>query len=110
MTDAPERLYFYDDWLKQNVKGRLLCGNNEYVRADIHAAALADRDALRARVEMLDAALLQYESVAADYASDCAFASDAAYDWLCDDAGQTARAALKNDPATLAEIVKGVTG
>ena len=34
-TKAPERLYFYDDWLAKNTKGKLLCGNNEYIRADL---------------------------------------------------------------------------
>jgi len=38
-SEAPERLYFYDEWLEKNAKGRLLCGNNEYIRAD-HALAL----------------------------------------------------------------------
>ena len=29
--EAPRELYFYDEWLQQNAKGRLLCGNNRYV-------------------------------------------------------------------------------
>ena len=33
--EAPSELYFYDEWLQQNAKGRMLCGNNRYVRDDI---------------------------------------------------------------------------
>ena len=32
--EAPRELYFYDEWLQQNAKGRLLCGNNRYVLCD----------------------------------------------------------------------------
>ena len=40
-TKAPERLYFYDDWLAKNTKGKLLCGNNEYIRKDVSDALIA---------------------------------------------------------------------
>ena len=40
-TKAPERLYFYDDWLEKNAKGKLLCGNNEYIRKDVSDAMVA---------------------------------------------------------------------
>ena len=33
--EAPSELYFYDEWLQQNAKGRMLCGNNRYIRADL---------------------------------------------------------------------------
>jgi hypothetical protein len=40
MTDAPESLYFYEDWLRQATKNRILCGNIKYVRADVSRAAV----------------------------------------------------------------------
>ena len=39
MTEAPKELYFYDDWLAQHTKGKLLCGNNRYLHEN-HVDAL----------------------------------------------------------------------
>jgi hypothetical protein len=43
MTDAPEHLYFYDDWIKQHTKGLISCGNNKYT---LNGLTPADTEAL----------------------------------------------------------------
>jgi Mg2+ and Co2+ transporter CorA len=65
-------------------------------RADIPAARIAE---LEARIARLRGALSIYADVVKDYASDSELASDPAYDWLQDDGGRVARAALDKDTA-----------
>ena len=49
-TDAPQELYFYDDWLAQHTKGRLLCGNNKYIHeAQVDAMVAKAREETRAK-------------------------------------------------------------
>jgi hypothetical protein len=64
------------------------CGCTEIER-------LSDRiEALEAENARLRKALKRYGDKVADYVSDDTFTADDAYDWLQDDGGETARAAL----------------
>ena len=94
--EAPSELYFYDEWLQQNAKGRILCGNNRYIRADLCTPTDERVRALEAENARLRKSLSIYADVVSAYASDCELTSDPAYDWLQDDGGNVARAALRD--------------
>lgn len=53
---------------------------------------------LQAQNAKLRKALGAYEAKVREYASDNPAVSDCAYDWMNEDAGQTARAALEDTP------------
>ena len=70
MTDAPERIWAWTlktDWQTawDADDEEAPAHSIQYIRADLHAAALADRDALRARVKRLEAIELAAQQVRA---------------------------------------------
>jgi len=64
--------------------------------ADRIEALDAENARFTADLKKLWIALTTYETKVREYASDNPMLSDCAYDWLHDDAGQTARAALQD--------------
>jgi len=56
-ASAPERIWL-DEHMTFSVPGEpYLTGSPEYTRTDIHDAVTAERDELRARVELMDATI-----------------------------------------------------
>jgi cell division protein FtsB len=69
---------------------------DEFVNVQKLAYALsAERDALAAEVEKLREALTVYSDKVSEYAHEEPAISDLAYDWLNEDGGRQARAALE---------------
>ena len=69
--------------------------STEYRRADLCDPQDERVRALEAENARLRSALSIYSDVVSDYARDCELASDPAYDWLQEDGGDVARAALR---------------
>ena len=67
----------------------------EWVRADLCTPTDERVKALEAENARLRKALSIYADVVSAYACDCELTSDPAYDWLQDDGGNVARAALR---------------
>ena len=83
--EAPSELYFYDEWLQQNAKGRMLCGNNRYVRADL---CTPTDERVKALVKALQNVIAEYDEFRKDeYMRGLASLDDEIYD---------ARAALRD--------------
>ena len=62
MTDAPERIWAFEPDVFDNMSAwqdmpSPAGDTTAYIRADLHAAALAERDALKAALKLADAAL-----------------------------------------------------
>jgi hypothetical protein len=68
--------------------------------ADRIEALEAENARFTADLKKLWVALTTYETKVREYASDNPTLSDCAYDWLHDDAGQTARAVLQDKETT----------
>jgi len=92
-TKAPERLYFYDDWLAKHTKGKLLCGNNEYIRKDVSDALIAA--AVEASADLIIQNAHDYYTSPGEAQRSVRTFASAVHEWLLEDIiSMDARAAL----------------
>lgn len=109
MSDASERIIpscveVLENYQQADMDGIMVIASRQAIHETIDAywarvgtceELTAERDALAAEVERLRGALTVYSDKVSEYAHEDPAISDLAYDWLNEDGGRQARAALK---------------